>query len=222
MKKILLFATFAAFTFTTANAQSEFRIGFKGGVNFSSVGGDFTDNYDGRTSFHIGGLVEIPISEKFAIQPELLYSSQGAKSEYDNSFGDSLVIGKEKLKLDYINIPIMAKYYIINGLSVEAGPQFGFLISAKNEYEVSGFRGDESGDDDVKDFYNSLDIAIGIGASYRLNNGVFFSLRFNKGITKVNEDLDYSVIEEGDPIPGFDYSYKQHNNVFQISAGYSF
>ncbi|MEH6762879.1 MAG: porin family protein [Aequorivita antarctica] len=216
MKKLLLFAAFAAFTFTTANAQSEFRIGFKGGVNFSSVGGDFTDDYDGRTSFHIGGLVEIPISEKFAVQPELLYSSQGAKSEYDNSFGDSLVIGKEKLKLDYINIPIMAKYYIIEGLSVEAGPQFGILVSAKNEYEESGFRGDESGEDDVKDFYNTLDIGFGFGSSYRLNNGVFFSARYVIGFTDITDDegFDFGPLD----IDG----YKQRNGVLQLSAGFSF
>lgn len=217
MKKLLLFAAFAAFTFTAANAQSEFRIGFKGGANFASVGGDFTDNYDGRISFHLGGLVEIPISDKFAVQPELLYSSQGAKSEYDDSFGDSIVIGKEKLKLDYINIPIMAKYYIIDGLSVEAGPQFGVLISAKNEYEISDFRGDESGDDDVKDLYKTLDISFGFGGSYRLNNGLFFSARYVLGISDITNEDDL-----GDFGPFGIEAFKQRNSVIQLSAGFSF
>ncbi|CAM3392266.1 porin family protein [Aequorivita lipolytica] len=218
MNKILLLVAIAALTFTAASAQSEFRIGFKGGVNFASISGDFTDDYDGRTSFHIGGLVEIPISEKFAIQPELLYSSQGAKSEYDDSFGDSIVIGKEKLKLDYINIPIMAKYYIIDGLSVEAGPQFGVLISAQNEYEVSGFRGDESGDDDVKDLYKTLDISFGFGGSYRLTNGLFFSARYVIGISDVTNEDDF----EGDFGPFDIEAFKQRNSVIQLSAGFSF
>ena len=215
MKKLLLFIAVAILTISTAQSQ-ELRIGAKAGVNFASVGGDFTDNYDGRTSFHIGGLVEIPISEKFSIQPELLYSGQGAKSEYDNSFGDSLVIGKEKLKLDYINIPIMAKYYIIEGLSVEAGPQFGILVSAKNEYEESGFRGEISGEEDVKEFYNTLDIGFGLGTSYRLNNGVFFSARYVIGLTDItdDDDVDFGPFD----IDG----YKQRNRAIQLSAGFSF
>ena len=204
MKKLLLFVAVAALTIGTAQSQ-ELRIGVKAGVNFASIGGDFTDDYDGRTSFHLGGLVEIPISEKFAIQPELLYSGQGAKSEYDDSFGDSIVTGKEKLKLDYINIPIMAKYYIMEGLSVEAGPQFGLLLSAKNEFEISDFRGDESVNVDVKDFYKTLDIAFGFGSSYRLNNGLFFSARYVIGLTDITDD-----------------SYKTRNGVLQLSGGFSF
>lgn len=215
MKKLLLFTAVAFFAFTTAQSQ-EFRIGFKGGVNIASIGGDYVDGLDPLIGFHLGGLVEIPLAGKFALQPELLYSAQGAKQ--GSYLGIDLGDNKSKVKLDYINIPIMGKYYIIEGLSVELGPQFGILVNAHNK----GDDGDGSYNDDVKDFYNSLDIAIGIGASYRLNNGVFFSLRFNKGVTKINEDFDYFVVEEGDPLPGYDYSYKQHNNVFQISAGYSF
>jgi hypothetical protein len=60
---------------------------------------------------------------------------------------------------------------------------------------------------------------VGIGASYRLNNGIFFSLRFNKGIMDISEDEEYY-----DPYDDYYYSYtyKNQNNVFQISAGYSF
>ncbi len=214
MKKLLLFAAFAAFTFTTANAQSEFRIGFKGGVNFASVGGDFTDDYDGRTSFHIGGLVEIPISEKFAVQPELLYSSQGYKieeSDTDYNF-------EAKTKLDYINVPIMAKYYIIDGLSAELGPQIGVLISAKDEYDETYEGESESGEDDVKDFYNTLDIGIGVGASYRLNNGIFFSARYVIGLSDVTNEDDL----EGEFGPLDIEVFKQRNKVIQLSAGFSF
>lgn len=128
-----------------------------------------------------------------------------------------------KPTLNYINIPIMAKYYIIDGLSIEAGPQLGILVSANSEGNVIelGTGAAESFDGDVKDYYKSIDFVVGIGASYRLNNGVFFSLRFNKGISKINEDIDF-YLHDGDPIDGIDYNYKQQNNVFQISAGYSF
>lgn len=206
MKKILLFAAFAAFALTDGYSQ-ELRIGAKAGVNFASLGGDETDDLDGKTGFHIGGLVEIPITEKFAVQPELLYSAVGAKYEESEEFLGETYSYEEKLKLDYITIPIMAKYYIIEGLSVELGPQIGILVSAKAEYEASGGGESESDEEDVKEFYNSLDLGAGLGASYRLPMGVFFSARYVLGFSNIYED-------SGD--------FKNQNNVIQLSAGYSF
>ena len=121
---------------------------------------------------------------------------------------------EEKIILDYVNIPIMGKYYIIEGLSVELGPQVGILVNAKYKGEDE----DGSFDVDAKDGYNSLDVAIGIGASYRLNNGVFFSIRFNKGLMDISDDDEEYY--DGDDF--YTVSYKNQNNVFQISAGYSF
>ncbi len=220
MKKSLLIATIAILGFSAVQSQ-ELRMGAKGGVNFASIGGDDTEDMNARTSFHIGGLVEIPINEKFAIQPELLYSSQGAKEEYSEiAWGGGKIQYDTKLKLDYINIPIMAKYYVIDGLSLEAGPQFGILVSAKTEIEVTqmGEGNTQSFEDDVNDSYKNLDIGFGLGAGYRLNNGIFFSARYIIGISDVTEDVEYDL---GNGLISV-YTSKQHNNVFQLSAGYSF
>ncbi|QQX76083.1 MULTISPECIES: porin family protein [Aequorivita] len=195
MKKILLFTAFAIFAFVNSHAQGEFRIGFKAGVNVASIGGDDTfgiGSFGSRTGFHVGALVEIPINEKFSVQPELLYSAKG--SNYDFSSGDT------DIKLDYIDVPILAKYHIIQGLSAELGPVIGVLVKADAD------NGDET--EDIKEFYKSTDIGIGIGASYRLPMGVFFSLRYNKGLTDINDNPDTNA--------------KNQNNVFQVSAGYSF
>lgn len=202
MKKVLLFAAFAVFAFTTSQAQ-EFRLGAKLGLNLASVGGDGTGGLGSRTSFHIGGLAEIPLMGKFALQPELLYSSEG----FD--YGGVLTSGSD-LKLDYIRIPILAKYYIIEGLSAELGPQFGVLVSADNG-------------GDVKKAYNSFDAGLAIGATYRLNMGVFFSLRYNKGLTNIYSD-DYAKVYGDEPYYGGWYTTgaKSQSNVFQVSAGYSF
>jgi len=207
MKKLLLVAAFAVFTINFSQAQ-EVRIGAKAGVNFASVSGDETDRVDGRTSFHVGGLVEIPISEVFSVQPELLYSSQGAKSE--------IIINattfESKLKLDYINIPILAKFYVADGFSLEAGPQIGFLVSADQENEVTEGDNDNleiEGEGDVSDFYSGIDLGIGAGVAYRLINGVFFSARYVLGLSNIN-DFDGSD------------DFKQQNNVIQLSVGYSF
>ncbi|MGO3183747.1 MAG: porin family protein [Aequorivita sp.] len=216
MKKLLLFAAVAVFSFSTVQSQ-ELRLGAKAGVNFASIGGDGADELDGLTSFHIGALAEIPINEKFSVQPELLYSSQGAKAEFSETYMGQTISFKYKRKLDYINVPIMAKYYVIEGLSIEAGPQFGILVSAKGESETEGgVVGPHSENVDIKDSHNTLDIGFGLGATYRLNNGIFFSARYVLGITNMIKDQDSDFGDEE-----FE-KFKQHNNVIQLSLGYSF
>ena len=206
MKKVILCGAIALFGFLSANAQ-EVKFGAKAGVNLATIGGDVEDA-DGRTSFHVGGVAEIMISDKFSVQPELLYSAQGLQSEYTETIFGSDVKFEEKLKLDYINLPIMAKFYVAEGLSIEAGPQVGFLISAESEVEAS-FEGDsENQTEDVKDGFKSVDFAAGIGLGYKLDSGLNFSARYTLGLANIAEDA------------GDDFSIQ--NNVLQVSLGYMF
>ena len=183
MKKILLLAVVTVLGFTNVNAQ-EIKFGAKGGLNFASISGDNTKGIDAVTSFNFGVLSEIPISDKFSFQPELMYSGQGY------SFNDNTIA------LSYLNIPLMGKYYLTKGLSIEAGPQIGFLLSAKNEKT------------DVKDSFNTFDFGVNFGLGYKLDNGLNFGVRYNLGLTDIN-NLDNS-------------SSKNKNGVFQISVGYFF
>lgn len=189
MRKLSIFTAMAFLTFLSANSQ-DFAFGVKGGVNVASVGGNTyagigdLSSFGSKISFHVGGVVEIPISEKIAVQPELLYSSQGSKWPI-NSAGSNL-------KLDYVNLPVMVKYYVIKGLSAEAGPLAGFLLSTNAD----------------KEDFKSLDIAVGIGASYKIEDNLFVGIRYNKGIMNINNDVDFNGTNR--------------NNVFQISAGYAF
>jgi|SRR5690606_13034398 len=211
MKKLVVMAAVAVFGLSNVNAQ-EVQFGAKAGVNFASIGGDDTDGMDGRTSFHVGGVAEIKFSEKFSFQPELLYSSQGSKFEESESAGGISYSYEEKLKLDYINIPLMAKYYVAEGFSLEAGPQVGFLVSANGEYEevISGGGMDESdsGDADVKEFYKGIDFGVNIGVGYKMESGLNFGARYNLGLSDIND------------VEGYDG--KNQNNVIQVSVGFMF
>ncbi len=236
MKKLLFIAAFAFVFSNTINAQEttststqstssdqSFSFGAKAGVNLASISDideSTGESVKGRTSFHVGALAQYSFSEKFAIQAELLYSELGNKYEYSESFnydgplraGGGNYSYKEEVitKLSYISLPILAKYFIITGLSIEAGPQFSFLVSAKQDWEdtYSDDFGSESdsGSEDIKDFMNGFDIGGAIGATYELDFGLFFSARYVFGLTEI-----YDV-----------GSLKNKNNVFQISAGYKF
>jgi hypothetical protein len=183
MKKILLLAVVTVLGFTNVNAQ-KIKLGVKGGLNFATISGDNTKGIDGVTAFNFGVLSEIPISDKFSFQPELMYSGQGY------SFNDNTIA------LGYMNIPLMGKYYVVKGLSVEAGPQIGFLLSAKNEKT------------DVKDSFKTVDFGVNFGLGYKLNNGLNFGARYNLGLTDIN-NVDNS-------------NNKNKNAVLQLSIGYFF
>lgn len=197
MKKLYLFTLLSLLTITVSKAQ-EIRFGAKAGLNLSTFTGDAFTGFDTRASFHIGALVELPLSEKFSIQPELLYSEKG--SDLDDFF-----LFQFKANLNYIEIPVMAKYYVIEGLSIELGPVASILVKAEGS--------DKGVVKDVSDLYKTFDFGIGVGASYRLPMDVFFSLRFVKGFLDANER---------DSLDDYNSDFKVQNAVFQISAGYMF
>lgn len=193
MKKIILTAiAVAAFSF--ANAQQT-RFGVKGGLNLSTVVGGDVDDTKTLVGFHLGGFAEINIVEKFFIQPELLFSAQGTK--VDGGFG-----GDVDFKLNYLNIPVLAKYYIVdNKFSVEAGPQLGVLLSAKAEGE------------DIKDFTRSVDFGFNIGAGYNFTDNLAVGLRYTIGLSPLtDEDVDNTD----------DYYDSAKNSNLALSLSYKF
>ncbi|MCO6146815.1 porin family protein [Flavobacterium sp. NRK1] len=199
MKKIILSTALLFAIGFTAKAQ-EIKYGVKAGVNFATLTGDIPDDVKTRTGFHAGAVAEFKLTEEFSIQPELLYSQQGMK--YDGIDADTGIKVKTTWKMDYLILPVVAKYYIIEGFSIEAGPQIGYRLGAKIKAEASGFGENEY---DFKDDTKALDFGIIGGLAYDLPMGLFFQARYNAGITKINEGDD-SV----------------QNDVFQLSVGYKF
>ncbi len=167
MRRYLLLAITLVFC-TALKAQT---FGIKGGVNFANLTGNDSDGFKGQTGFHIGALVEFGLVGRLSIQPELLYSVQGAE------------IGGENYKLNYATLPVMLKFDIDGSLSVHAGPQFALLAS-----ETAGIMPKEA---------NNYDFAIAAGLEYAITDGLFVQARYVRGQTQVFEDADIknSVIQ---------------------------
>ncbi|ABQ03163.1 porin family protein [Flavobacterium johnsoniae] len=194
MKKIIL-AAIAVMTFSFANAQQT-RFGVKGGLNLSNwAGGDVSDT-KALVGFHVGGFAEIKIIEKLAIQPELLFSTQGTK------FDGGAFLGDFDVKTNYLNIPVLAKYYIVEKFSVEAGPQLGILLSAKSNGE------------DVKDGFKTVDFGFNLGAGYHFTDNVSVNLRYTIGLSPLADNAD--IENEGD------YYDSAKNSVLALSFAYKF
>lgn len=165
MKKVILLVVFLS-TITTLQAQT-LQFGIKAGINYANYTGSDV-NTDAITNFHAGLVSEIKIFKHFSIQPELLYSTQGA--EIDN-------LGEQfKNELGYISIPVLAKFYLTDDLSLELGPQASFLLSERNEVEA----GDS----------NTFDFAVAGGLSYKLGKHFFVQGRYGLGLTEPKRDAD--------------------------------
>jgi len=193
MKKALLSA-FAVLALGTAAQAQEVNFGIKGGVNFATVGTDSDDEgFGSKTAFHVGGIAEIKFSETFALQPEVVYSQQGYTRNGDES----------EWEMNYINIPVMFKYFPVEGFSLEAGPQVGFFV------------GGESADgDDMGDRLKSVDFGVNGGLGYELPVGVFFQARYYIGLSDVMD-----VPDEVEDVVG---ESSMNNYVLSLSVGYKF
>lgn len=195
MKRIILpIITFMVFGF--ANAQST-RFGVKGGLNISNFTG-YQEDVKSLVGFHIGGFAEIKLAKKFAIQPEFLFSTQGTTIEGYN--GDS----NTTVKVNYLNIPILAKYYITDAFSVEAGPQIGFLLSAK-------IRGE-----DINDLFKSTDYGLNLGIGYDFTENFALGLRYTIGLSDIAD-----VPDDSQDYP-FAYNANFKNSNFALSLAYRF
>jgi hypothetical protein len=162
--------------------EGHLSLGIKGGVNVYNIHNDNNTNYDPRVGYNFGLLGHIHIARQFAIQPEIVYSAQGAQY--------TTALGTAKYNLDYINVPILFQYMWDNGFRIEAGPQIGFLVSAKSKInDVST---------DNKKNMETLDLAASFGASYiHPATGIGIDARYNLGLTNINKTNDIKSTNRG-------------------------
>ncbi len=186
MKKLFL-SFFLAASFYSVSAQVEF--GAKAGLNLSNFAGSDVSNAKSKIGFNFGVFAEIAAGEQFSVKPELVYSAQGAK--FSGSGSDV------KYNTSYINVPVLAKYSITEAFFAEAGPQIGFLTSAKAK---SG-----SNSQDIKEGFKSIDFALAFGAGYEISSNYGVNLRYNLGLSSIDDD-----------------NAKVKNGVFQLGVFYKF
>ncbi|HCC87013.1 MAG TPA: hypothetical protein DEQ17_01880 [Prevotella sp.] len=190
MKKFLVSALmlFAASTATFAqHAVGSFSLQPKVGISIA----DMTDT-QGTTSRigFVGGLEgEYQAADIFSLSVGVNYSQEGFKMKNSDN----------KVKLDYVNVPILANVYLTKGLAVKVGVQPGFNVG--NSVTINGQT--ESSSKKDYDGIKSVALSIPVGLSYEISN-VVLDARYNWGVTKAFDALD------------------SKNSVFQVTIGYKF
>jgi hypothetical protein len=193
MKKVFLSALLLTGLAGTAQAQSNVSLGLKAGGTLSSFSGEQASNYKSIVGFHAGAFANIGFTRLFAFQPEIMYSRKGAK----------LSGADFTTHLDYVDVPLVF-HVNVDGLFFEAGPQVGFLVSAKNK---AG-----SVSTDVKPTYNTVDAGYVAGLGYQRKTGLGIGLRYNGGFTNVEKSYTAGNITVQNNI---------RNSAFQLYLTYS-
>lgn len=190
MKKLFL-AVVAMMISATTFAQNEvgqLTIQPKVGVNIANI--TDVDDADPRIGLAAGAEFEYGLTDNIGLSAGVLYSMQGVKT---------IIVDDDcTSKLDYLNVPILANFYVAKGFAVKLGVQPGFKLSSKAKFKGSG----GSKEVDV-DGFKSVDLSIPVGVSYQYQN-IVFDARYNWGVTNIVEDSD------------------SKHSVFQITVGYKF
>ncbi|MDR2910020.1 MAG: PorT family protein [Bacteroidales bacterium] len=206
MKKILgkiSLLIFCVLISTVIFAQNGIEFGVKGGLNLAhqNLAHKKQASLKIHPGIHAGIFAEYTLNNFVGIQGELLYSMMGSEEEYSWPIPDTDNLGNAKIiyKNDYVVLPIIAKLYVIKGLSLDLGPQLGYIISAKDKIN-------KNGETTTTNYYDivdgKFDVAFAMGLSYKLSNRFSVSGRFNLGITEFNNGYDLK------------------NNVAQFGIGY--
>jgi len=139
-------------------------LGVKGGPSYATVNTEFDSDVSGRIGFHFGVYSQFNITEDLLVQPEVLISLQG----------------NESVNTSYLTLPVVAKYYILEPLSVHAGLQAGIMLGAEEEAE---------------DLLKGFDLGIPIGAEFDLTEKLGVGVRYIIGFTSISELDRYDINE---------------------------
>ncbi|MAT90579.1 MAG: hypothetical protein CMC35_07790 [Flavobacteriaceae bacterium] len=207
IKKILLltFLIYSSILFSQENALS---FGVKGGLTYASfvdnISYDIPAEYSGNLGFQIGGFTALALNEKMAVRAEILFSQQNTKWVVDPSDINIADVNDPNFYSSFegtiqesmLLLPVLFEYSFTEQFYVEAGPQLGYSLNRKLEYE---------GDPNIGGFIRNgntekFEVGVGLGVGYWLSKAFALNLRYT-----------YSIVER----------YNVHTSVLQLGAYYS-
>ncbi len=196
--------------------HAQVRFGVKGGLNIANekislnyMGTKLSKSGDAIPSFHIGGVVEVPISKHFSFRPELLLSGKG--SDLDAMMSGSSTTSKAKVRPYYLELPlnVVYRHQFPSHLTFfgGVGPSLAYGIFGKAK--ASGQSEDVFGDQGYKRFDFGLNILAGI----ELRSGLTLGVNVTPGLANISSTTQVD--------PGI-RDIKFTNFTFGVSVGYMF
>ncbi|WP_313375990.1 porin family protein [Chishuiella sp.] len=195
------------------------QFGLKSAANMSSYNGKDISKTDYAVGFTAGVYANFPVTQSFSIQPEVNFARLVGKAEKDqyvyNLDGSTLSKNKNFTTLDYIQVPVMFKYYVAGSrFNIEAGPQVGFLVYGSNKNVQSTFANGTVTNNtermNIKNRVENFDFGVNYGVGYNLTDHINLNARYYMGLTKTFK------ADEGEK------QLNIKNNSFSFGVGYSF
>ena len=211
MKRILIFAVALVAT-TSAGAQSAagtWSVKPMAGMTVSNLVGKDSKGCDPKAGMALGAEAGYQVSPAFGLSLGAVYMQQGCSqsvylTNYDKVNG--------KVKINYLNLPLLANVYVVKGLALKAGLQMGILLTADAEVDVNGSSFSMGG----KDAFTDIDMNVPVGLSYEYRNLVL-DARYNIGVTTIGRQ-DYKVAG----VSVHDEENHVRNSTFLFTIGYRF
>ena len=196
MKKLFLGLSIVA----RQNAISK-QLGIKGGMNVSTISDEGFDDTKSKVCYYAGVFMNVPVSESFSIQPEIIYNNLGSEVKTN--------LYSQKLNLNYITVPVMFQFKATPQFYLEAGPEFGFLVSADTKTTWNNTTSISAELD--KEDYNNFNLGVGLGAGFDITKNFGINARYVAGFSDVTKP-------SSDPST----NAKNKNNTFQVGLNFKF
>ncbi len=190
MKKIMLIMVILSVVFIGILPAQGLGFGVKGGLNMAKFSGDDAD-FEGMADPGfvigptIGGFITYNLSDKLAIQPEFLYTAKGSSYNIDEE-------GFEwdfKFKMNWLDIPVLAVYQLLDNVNVFAGPLLEFYLNGEIDSEISFMGESESETEDIEsDDVNSLGFGLIFGGTYMVTDNLGIEARYALGLTSMDSE----------------------------------
>jgi len=185
--KIFLLTALVAMTVSFAKAQDQDpltpKFGIKGGINLANLrSGDEASDENLKVGLNLGLMAKMPVTRGFAIQPEILYSSQGSKIDYNNFLAGK---GEYRFNLNYVQVPVLAVINLGEYFNIHAGPYASFLTSA-NVKDLNNNGTIENIKDYDVDNFNRFDYGLAGGVAFE-SKGFTLGARYNYGLKEIGK-----------------------------------
>jgi hypothetical protein len=130
---------------TTFTIAQGFKFGIKGGADIHKVSGkSFSEQF--TFGYHLGGYVNIGLTSKFGIQPELIFS----KVNVDTGTNFKAIYPQfntiSKIRLSYLSIPVLLSFKPNKFVALQAGPQYSILMDQSSSLLTNGSDAFKNGD----------------------------------------------------------------------------
>ena len=222
-KTILLIAVVLAAG--VVSGQKTFTFGPKVGINIADLYASSAENtrdLNGtKPSLIVSAFAEYRALKWLAVSADVLYSRQGSTDKAtwtERGPGGGFVTESEEFsyRLNYLNIPILANFYVTKGLALKAGIQPGFLIGSKLRVRSNDGPWETAVLKD-ENLFRTTDIAIPVGLSYTLDYGLVIDARYNFSLNDIATDtFKEEIAQEGGDLK------KIKNRVFSLTLGWKF